>query len=128
MRIPNHWIQSADEYRYDAKTGERILVRFVTNPTFVAPARRGTRARFTDAMIAGTRAATPPPTMSYAVARNGTTATACQLPPNDSGCGGSAQSRTSTLPRQGGDGWQCAVEPMLGPGSRFNQAVQLILQ
>lgn len=127
MRIPNHWIQSVDEFRYDAETGERILVRFVTNPTFVAPARRGTRARFTDAMIAGTRAATPPPTMSYVVARNGVTATACQVPQNESGCGGGPQSRTST-PRQVADEWQCAVEPMLGPGSRFNQALQLILQ
>jgi len=127
MHIPNTWIQSVDEYTYDPATGDRVLVRSVTNPMFEVPARRGTRTRFTDAMISGTRLAAPPPTMSYGVARNGTTATACQLPPSDGGCGGSAQSRASVSPRQGADGWQCAVEPTLGPGSRFNQAVQLLL-
>ena len=126
MHAPNHWIESVDEYTFDPVTGNRVLVRSVTNPMFQAPARRGTRTRFTDAMITGTRASRPPPIISFAVAPNGTAATACQTPPSNSGC--NAQSRTSTSPRQGANEWRCAVEPMLGPGSRFNQALQLILQ
>ena len=127
MNIPGHWIQSVDQYRYDPDTGTSILVRSVNNPGFRAPARAGTRTIFSGPMVAGTRMLAPPSSITYAVARNGTTATACLLPPANGGCGDSAQSRSSLSPRQAANNWQCAVEPTLGPGSRFNQAVQLLL-
>lgn len=129
MDIPGWQIRSAEEYRIDPATRIRTLVRRVDNPAFRAPARTGTRTRFSVATIAAIRDLTPPPTLTYAVARNGTTATACQLPPDDGGaCGGSAQSRTSTSPRESADDWQCVVEPALEANSPFNQAVQLLLQ
>lgn len=126
MNIPAHWIQSADEYHYDPSTMTSTLVRSVLNPGFRAPTRAGTRSKFSNPMVAGTRMLAPPPTVTYATARNGTTATACQLPPGSGGCGGSAQSRSSLSPRQAANDWQCVVEPTLGPGSLFNQAVQLL--
>ena len=127
MDIPGWQIQSAEEYRFDYTTQIHTLVRTVVNPAFRAPARTGTRTRFSVATIAATRDLSPPPTLTVSVAPNGTTATACQLPPDDAGCGDSAQSFASNASRQGTNGWQCVVEPALAADSPFNQAVQLLL-
>ena len=128
MDIPGWLIESAEEYEFDPQTQTHSLVRTVDNPLFRAPARTGTRTRFSVGTIAATRDPMPPAILTVAVAPNGTAATACQLPPVNTGCGGSAQSFAHPAPRQGTNGWQCAVEPALAPNSPFHQAVQLLLQ